>query len=201
MLFRKEAENLLGADEDAIKDYIRERIIELGDLRYSIVLSKAKELIADDKAMMQFIQAIEDDLNSDRFSLVVDLARKLYNIEVEKEEYYLPINRNDFLGQEPGESIKNDLLNTVKGTKASVEKGFINSRIKINPENQNAIQFDLFKVWMNAVIVFLLVVDAVLAIALGFSWKRLKDLEYLYSDMFEQVEDIKYRVNHRRYTT
>ncbi len=136
---------------DARNNKIDEDIRALGDWRYNEVLSLAKTVVEGDQGLFKLVKAIESDFNDPSFSRVVNLVRKIYNVEVKKEDYYLPISRTDFMGKEPGEDIKNDLLNTVPGTKGSVSKGFTKERIKIAPRNQKSIRYDLFKVWTDAV--------------------------------------------------
>ena len=139
--------NLIDARNNKIDADIR----ALGDWRYNAVLKLATEVIEKDKGMLTLVKAIEADFNEPSFDRVINLVRKLYNVEVKKQQYYLPINRTDFLGKEPGEDIKNDLLNQIPGTKGNIQKGFTKDRLVIAPRNQEAVKYDLFKVWTNAV--------------------------------------------------
>ena len=100
---------------------------------------------------MELVQAIESDFNDPSFNRVINLMRKLYNVEVKKENYYLPLSRTDWMGKEPGEDIKADLLNLVPGTKGAINKGFTKERQVIAPRNQSAVRYDLFKVWTDSV--------------------------------------------------
>ena len=136
---------------DARNNKVDADIRSLGDWRYNAVLKLATEVVEKDKGIFSLVKAIEADFNDPSFNRVVDLVRRLYNVEVQKQKYYLPINRTDFLGKEPGEDIKNDLLNQVPGTRGNVQKGFTKDRQVIAPRNQKAVKYDLFKVWTNAV--------------------------------------------------
>lgn len=138
--------------QEARDNKINEDIRRLGDWRYNEALTLAKTVIEGDKGIYNLVKAIESDFNSADFQRVIDLTRKIYNVDIKKEDYYLPLNRTDFLGKDPGEDIKNDLLNTVPGTKGVVEKGFTKERNKtISPLHQKAIKYDLFKVWTESV--------------------------------------------------
>ncbi len=143
-----QGKSLIEARENKVNDDIR----RLGDWRYNEALSLAKTVIEGDKGIYNLVKAIESDLNSSDFQRVIDLTRKIYNVDIKKEDYYLPLNRTDFLGKDPGEDIKNDLLNTVPGTRGVVDKGFTKERNKtISPLHQKAIKYDLFKVWTESV--------------------------------------------------
>ena len=143
-----QGKSLIEARENKVNDDIR----QLGDWRYNEALSLAKTVIEGDKGIYNLVKAIESDFNSSDFQRVIDLTRKIYNVDIKKEDYYLPLNRTDFLGKDPGEDIKNDLLNTVPGTRGVVDKGFTKERNKtISPLHQKAIKYDLFKVWTESV--------------------------------------------------
>ncbi len=72
-------------------------------------------------------------------------------MEVEREKYYLPINREGFVGTEPGERLKQDLMNQLPGTKGAVQKGYTIKRQVISPMHQERISIDLFHVWQQSV--------------------------------------------------
>ena len=138
--------------EDNRRKEVNKRITELGDRRYNELYSQAENIVksSDNSDLFEVVRLIEQDFNSDLFQRLVDAMRNTYNIAVEKEDYYLPINRTDFAGSEPGETIKQDLLNMIPG-EGAVQRGFTKSRLDISPRQQKAINIDLFGVWQNSV--------------------------------------------------
>lgn len=126
-------------------------VTELGDNRYNQVLKQATEVMEKKPDLLKVVKAIESDFNAGHIKKINELMLKVYNTSVEAEDYYLPINRDDFVGEAPAEQIKKDVLNTVPGLKASPEKGFTKSRVDISPINQTNIKYDLFNIWQDNV--------------------------------------------------
>ena len=142
-----------GSRKDAERsNEINERIREIGDERYESVLRQAESIIKDEsrRDLFEVVRLIEADFNSGLFDRLRRAMAETYNIRVEKESYYLPINRTDFAGSEPGETIKQDLLNMIPGN-GKIQRGFTESRQDISPLEQKPINTDFFGVWQNSV--------------------------------------------------
>ena len=124
------------------------RIAELGDERYEEAIRQAEAIIKDEsrKDLFELVRLVEADFNSDLFDRLREAEAKTYNIVVEKEDYYLPINRTDFAGSEPGEMVKQDLLNLIPEN-GNIQKGFLEDRQTISPYRQKPINTDFFGVW------------------------------------------------------
>ena len=136
---------------EARSKYRDEQISELGLPRYEELLGQAKNIVQSDERIFQVAKAIEKDFNSESFARVVELMRRMYNIDVKREDYYLPINREEFNGEEPGIRLKNDILGIIPGTKGAVEKGFTKERIEMNAYHQKRISMDFFGLWQDSV--------------------------------------------------
>lgn len=130
---------------------INDEVRNLGDYRYDVLYDAAKRTIEGNADILAAVKAVEADFNSSGFDRVVDMMKNVYNQRVEREMYYLPNSRIGFIGTEPAEKIKQDILNQIPGTKGSVDKGFTMSRIDISPVNQSEIELDLFSVWQDSV--------------------------------------------------
>lgn len=130
---------------------INDEVRNLGDYRYDVLYDAAKRTIEGNADILAAVRAVEADFNSSGFDRVVDMMKNVYNQRVEREMYYLPNSRIGFIGTEPAEKIKQDILNQIPGTKGSVDKGFTMSRIDISPVNQSEIELDLFSVWQDSV--------------------------------------------------
>ena len=128
------------------------RIRELGDRRYENVIRQAEGIIRDPSRDVLFalVRLIEKDFNSDLFERLREAQQRIYNTVVTKEDYYLPINRTDYAGSSPAESVKQDLLNMIPGN-GSVQRGFLDDRNDFSPYRQSNINTDFFRVWQNSV--------------------------------------------------
>lgn len=128
------------------------RIRELGDRRYENVIRQAEGIIRDPSRDVLFalVRLIEKDFNSDLFERLREAQQRIYNTVVTKEDYYLPINRTDYAGSSPAESVKQDLLNMIPGN-GSVQRGFLDDRNDFSPYRQSNINTDFFGVWQNSV--------------------------------------------------
>ena len=154
-LFRNAAEkSIIGDTAEAKKaraDFANDRVRQLGDARWNILYGEAEAYMNSHAGVLSVVKAIEGDFNSKGFDRVVDIMRKVYNVDVERDSYYLPNNRDGFVGTDPAEKVKNDLMNTIPGTKGAVEKGFTKSKIDIPPIHQSSVNMDLFQVWQQSV--------------------------------------------------
>ena len=138
-------------DREDASDILNSTIRELGDQRYAQVYEVARSVIGSDPKVLALVRMIEEDFNEPgHFDRIRDLMLRVYNTEVEREDYYLPISRSEVMG-EPAEKLREDVLNVVPGTKATVEQGFTKSRQDISPYNQTIASFDLFKVWQDSI--------------------------------------------------
>lgn len=128
------------------------RIRELGDRRYENVIRQAEGIIRDPSRDVLFalVRLIEKDFNSDLFERLREAQQRIYNTVVTKEDYYLPINRTDYAGSSPAESVKQDLLNMIPGN-GSVQRGFLDDRNDFSPYRQSDINTDFFGIWQNSV--------------------------------------------------
>ena len=128
------------------------RIAELGDKMYEEAIRQAEAIIKDEsrRDLFELVRLVEADFNSDLFDRLREAEAKTYNIVVEKEDYYLPINRTDFAGSEPGEMVKQDLLNLIPEN-GNIQKGFLEDRQTISPYRQKPINTDFFGVWEKSV--------------------------------------------------
>lgn len=142
-----------GRKENAARsEEINNRIREIGDARYESVLRQAESIIKDEsrRDLFEVVRLIEADFNSGLFDRLRRAMAETYNIRVEKEAYYLPINRTDFAGSEPGEVLKQDLMNMIPDN-GSVQRGFTKDRQDISPYWQMPINIDFFNVWQQSV--------------------------------------------------
>ena len=142
-----------GRKENAARsEEINNRIREIGDARYESVLRQAESIIKDEsrRDLFEVVRLIEADFNSGLFDRLRRAMAETYNIRVEKEAYYLPINRTDFAGSEPGEVLKQDLMNMIPDN-GSVQRGFTKDRQDISPYWQKPINIDFFNVWQQSV--------------------------------------------------
>lgn len=142
-----------GRKENAARsEEINNRIREIGDARYESVLRQAESIIKDEsrRDLFEVVRLIEADFNSGLFDRLRRAMAETYNIRVEKEAYYLPINRTDFAGSEPGEVLKQDLMNMIPDN-GSVQRGFTKDRQDISPYGQKPINIDFFNVWQQSV--------------------------------------------------
>lgn len=138
-------------DRERTKESNR-RIRELGDRRYENVIRQAEGIIRDPSRDVLFalVRLIEKDFNSDLFERLREAQQRIYNTVVTKEDYYLPINRTDYAGSSPAESVKQDLLNMIPGN-GSVQRGFLEERNDFSPYRQSEINTDFFGIWQNSV--------------------------------------------------
>lgn len=148
-------EEIIGAgrkENAARSEEINNRIREIGDARYESVLRQAESIIKDEsrRDLFEVVRLIEADFNSGLFDRLRRAMAETYNIRVEKEAYYLPINRTDFAGSEPGEVLKQDLMNMIPDN-GSVQRGFTKDRQDISPYWQKPINIDFFNVWQQSV--------------------------------------------------
>ena len=148
-------EEIIGAgrkENAARSEEINNRIREIGDARYESVLRQAESIIKDEsrRDLFEVVRLIEADFNSGLFDRLRRAMAETYNIRVEKEAYYLPINRTDFAGSEPGEVLKQDLMNMIPNN-GSVQRGFTKDRQDISPYWQKPINIDFFNVWQQSV--------------------------------------------------
>ena len=142
-----------GRKENAARsEEINNRIREIGDARYESVLRQAESIIKDEsrRDLFEVVRLIEADFNSGLFDRLRRAMAETYNIRVEKEAYYLPINRTDFAGSEPGEVLKQDLMNMIPDN-GSVQRGFTKDRQDISPYWQKPINIDFFNIWQQSV--------------------------------------------------
>lgn len=138
-------------DREDASDILNSTIRELGDQRYAQVYEVARSVIEGDPKVLALVRMIEEDFNEPgHFDRIRDLMLRVYNTDVEREDYYLPISRSEVMG-EPAEKLREDVLNVIPGTKATVEQGFTKSRQDISPYNQTIASFDLFKVWQDSI--------------------------------------------------
>ena len=137
--------------EQARRDAANEEIRKIGDRRYAELYAYAEEAINGNPAAKAVVAEIEASLNSDRFSDVVELMRREFNMEVTREAYYLPLNRVGFVGESPAERLQADILNQVPGMRATVDKGSTIARQIISPLHQSEVDLDLIKVWDNSI--------------------------------------------------
>ena len=137
--------------EQARRDAVNEEIRKIGDRRYAELYAYAEEAINGNPAAKAVVAEIEASLNSDRFSDVVELMRREFNMEVTREAYYLPLNRVGFVGESPAERLQADILNQVPGMRATVNKGSTIARQIISPLHQSEVDLDLIKVWDNSI--------------------------------------------------
>ena len=131
---------------------INNRIRQIGDARYESILRQAESIVKDESRndLFEIVRLIEADFNSGLFERLRRAMGEIYNIRVEKEEYYLPINRTDFAGSEPGEVLKQDLMNLIPGY-ANVNVGMTKDRVDHSPYWQKPINIDFFNVWQQSV--------------------------------------------------
>ena len=155
-LINSAEKHIIGTGRDALKlrnEMIDGEIRKLGDARYKILLDTAIETIEGNPDLLAVVSAIEADLNDkDNYRRICDSVEERTNQHVEREEYYLPISRNDYKGETPSDKVQNDLLNQYDGKgRPAVDRGFTKSRITISPRHQPSVNIDLFGVWQNSV--------------------------------------------------
>lgn len=129
------------------------RVKKLGDARYKQLYDQAKTIIDSRPELKPVIEMIEADLNSEAFERVREIMLRVFNQEVGREEYYLPMRRNNLKGKSAEEMLYEDIMKTVPGTRASrnVKKGMTEDRIVIAPINQSSVTADFVKVWADSV--------------------------------------------------
>lgn len=126
-------------------------VMEIGDRRYDEVLNFATRVMAENPDLFKVVEAVRADFNNGKhFNAIKEIMLKVYNQQVIQEENYLPIYRNEIMG-EPAQKVKEDIMNQIPGTRGSLEKGFTQTRLDISPYNQLKIDYDLFKVWQDSV--------------------------------------------------
>lgn len=140
-------------DIDERRDEYNERIREIGDARYDSVVKQAEAVIKNEsrRDLFKVARLIEKDFNNpNSFQRIALLMDRVYNRRIAKEDYYLPINRQDFVGKELGDVLKEDLLNQIPGN-AAVNTGMAESRLNFTPYTQTAVNLDLFNVWRSSI--------------------------------------------------
>ena len=137
----------------ARREQANEYIREIGDRRYSDLLAAATRVMTDpaNAKAFEIVKMVEEDFNGPAFDRVVRIMNDVYNIEVTREGYYLPIDREGFVGESVADKYKDEVLSTVPGFRGYVQKGFTNDRMVISPQEQSAIGFDLFRLWQDSV--------------------------------------------------
>nr|DAT34135.1 MAG TPA: chromosome segregation ATPase [Caudoviricetes sp.] len=156
VLINSAEKRIIGGGRDALKlrnEMIDGEIRKLGDARYKVLLDEAIETVEGNPDLLAIVEAIESDLNDkDNYKRICDSVEKRTNQHVEREDYYLPINRNDYKGETPSDKVQNDLLNQYDGKgRPAIDRGFTKSRITISPRHQPSVNIDLFGVWQNSV--------------------------------------------------
>ena len=124
-----------------------------GEIRLAEFNRQAQEILKGKENLMKVADAIWADWqNRDNFNRLNQAAIEEYNMAVDPVAFYMPIARLDFNGTELASKIADDLYNQNAGKgMTSVEKGMIQSRITIAPENQMPIDMDYFKLWNESV--------------------------------------------------
>lgn len=156
VLINSAEKRIIGGGRDALKlrnEMIDGEIRKLGDARYKVLLDEAIGTVEGNPDLLAIVEAIESDLNDkDNYKRICDSVEERTNQHVEREEYYLPISRNDYKGETPSDKVQNDLLNQYDGKgRPAIDRGFTKSRITISPRHQPSVNIDLFGVWQNSV--------------------------------------------------
>ena len=127
-------------------DEVLERI---GWDRYRIALGEA-HLALGEEGLMDFVSAIEKDLNSQGERLQKMMVTT-FNQPIHLVEHYLPIRRKDLTGENMDLSA-DAILNYGNSTVMhNPEKGFTIQRVNVPPRQQTPVNTSLLSVWRNAV--------------------------------------------------
>ncbi len=129
-------------------DKTRKAILSGNMIPYDTVMTGINMLTDEQKKVADFIQKDLDD-NFDRLRNTV---RKLYNIDVEPVDFYVPMKRLDISYESRNDEIMIDLASRSGLTKQYTEKGFIQSRVDISEDRQAPIRTDLLSLWHQSVL-------------------------------------------------
>ena len=129
-------------------DRTRRAILSGNMIPYDTVMAGINMLTEQQKKVADYIQKDLDD-NFDRLRKTV---RKLYNIDVEPVDFYVPMKRLDISYESRNDEIMIDLAGRSGLTKQYMEKGFIKSRVDISDDRQAPIRTDLLNLWHQSVL-------------------------------------------------
>ena len=147
-----------GLDENGrpMREYLTSSVIaddevleRVGWDRYNKALNEA-HMILEEEGLMDFVSAIEKDLNSQGERLQRMMVTT-FNQPIHLVEHYLPIRRKDLTGENldlSADAVLNYGNSTVMH---NPEKGFTVTRVNVPPRQQTPVNTSLLSVWRNAV--------------------------------------------------
>lgn len=124
-------------------------LVALGEARFNHLFSGALNVLLDTD-LMSVVEAISADLrNPENGQRLLDMSLDLFNTPVVLEANYLPVRRQDVLGDEV--SSPQDLSMVTGNYIAKAKDGFLKEKVTISPRHQTAVRMDLMGVWTDSV--------------------------------------------------
>ena len=135
------------------QDQANDQIKKLGNARYQAFKAQAEEFFNEHPEYMKVIDAIVADWNSEEnLARIQKILIDEYNKPMEVEGFYMTMHRQDFDGTESAYRLQDDMYNLNAGkSKTTPDKGFTESRIDISPMNQQPVDMDIYRVWLQSV--------------------------------------------------
>jgi hypothetical protein len=138
--------------EDQFK-WLEETLQKIGDERNRQILKVAHEELDKFDGIMEVGKAMFGDLNNEANK---DRLNKMmieeYNEPIIMENYYMPIKRLDFNGEDLASRLADEMYNRNAGKgMTSVEKGMTKERIDIPLYWQTRVDTDFVSLWLNSV--------------------------------------------------
>ncbi len=135
------------------QDQANDQIKKLGNTRYQAFKAQAEEFFNEHPEYMKVIDAIVADWNSEEnLARIQKILIDEYNKPMEVEGFYMTMHRQDFDGTESAYRLQDDMYNLNAGkSKTTPDKGFTESRIDISPMNQQPVDMDIYRVWLQSV--------------------------------------------------
>lgn len=135
------------------QDQANDQIKKLGNARYQAFKAQAEEFFNEHPEYMKVVDAIVADWNSEEnLARIQKILIDEYNKPMEVEGFYMTMHRQDFDGTESAYRLQDDMYNLNAGkSKTTPDKGFTESRIDISPMNQQPVDMDIYRVWLQSV--------------------------------------------------
>lgn len=135
------------------QDQANDQIKKLGNARYQAFKAQAEEFFNEHPEYMKVIDAIVADWNSEEnLARIQRILIDEYNKPMEVEGFYMTMHRQDFDGTESAYRLQDDMYNLNAGkSKTTPDNGFTESRIDISPMNQQPVDMDIYRVWLQSV--------------------------------------------------
>ncbi len=143
-----EKQNMTGTETT-----VNNQVKALGNSRYQALRSQAEEYFKEHPEYIKVVNAMVDDWNSkDNLARIQKVLIEEYNRPMEVEGFYMTMHRQDFNGEESAYRLRDDMYNLNAGKNTTTpDKGFTESRIDMSPYNQQPVDMDIYRVWLQSV--------------------------------------------------